>query len=193
MEENSEWKIIRWYIWIIHGLWSKFFNRWSENPTIPYLITVEYTQVMVTDTMLLLLRLQRFLTPHLSFVWTFIHFKALVWCWEGLGAGGKGDGRGWDGWMASPTWWAWVWVNYGRWWWTGRPGMLQFMGSQRVGHDWETEMNWTELQHFWVEHINVFWYHLKSYISSWTTSAFPSKGILNKLFSFFFQISFYHV
>ena len=66
------------------------------------------------------------------------------WCWEGLGAGRKGDDRGWDGWMASPTRWKWVWVNSGSWWWTGRPGMLQFMGLQRVGHDWETELNWTD-------------------------------------------------
>ena len=51
-----------------------------------------------------------------------------------------------DGWMASPTQWTWVWVNSGSWWWTGRPGMLQFMGSQRVGHDWVTELNWTELR-----------------------------------------------
>ena len=64
------------------------------------------------------------------------------WCWEGLGAGGKGDNRGWDGWMASPTRWTWVWVNSGSWWWTGRPGVLQFMGLQRVGHDWATELNW---------------------------------------------------
>ena len=64
------------------------------------------------------------------------------WCWEGLGAVGEGDDRGWDGWMASPTRWIWVWINSRSWWWTGRPGMLQFMGSQGVGHDW---VNWTEL------------------------------------------------
>ena len=68
------------------------------------------------------------------------HWKT-VWCWEGLWAGGEGDDRGQDGWMASPTWWTWVWVNSGSWWWTGRPGVLQFMGSQRVGHDWVTELN----------------------------------------------------
>ena len=62
------------------------------------------------------------------------HWKRL-WCWEGLGAGEEGDDRGWDGWMASLTWWTWVWVNSGSWWWTGRPGVLWFMGSQRVGHD----------------------------------------------------------
>ena len=69
------------------------------------------------------------------------HWKRL-WCWEGLGAGGEGDNRGWDGWMASPTLQTWVWLNSGRWWWTGRPGVLGFMESQRVGHDW---LNWTEL------------------------------------------------
>ena len=72
------------------------------------------------------------------------HWKR-PWCWEGLGAGGEGDGRGWDVWMASPTQWTWVWVNSGSWWWTVRPGVLQFMGSQRVIHDWASELNWTEL------------------------------------------------
>ena len=52
--------------------------------------------------------------------------------------------RGWDGWMASLTRWTWIWVNSGSWWWTGRPGMLWFMGSQRVGHDWATELSLTE-------------------------------------------------
>ena len=64
------------------------------------------------------------------------------WCWERLGAGGDGDDRGWDGWMASLTQWTWVWVDSSSWWWTGRPGVLQSMGSQRVGHDWATELNW---------------------------------------------------
>ena len=68
--------------------------------------------------------------------------KKKPWCWEGLGAGREGDDRGWDGWMASPTRWTWVWLNSGSWWWTGRPGVLQFMGSQRVRHDWVTEPNW---------------------------------------------------
>ena len=59
------------------------------------------------------------------------HWKR-PWCWERLRAGGEGDDRGWDGWMASPTWWTWVWASCGSWWWTGRPGMLQSMGLQRV-------------------------------------------------------------
>ena len=67
------------------------------------------------------------------------------WCWERSRAGGEGDNREWDGWMPSPTQWMWAWVDFGSWWWTGRPGVLWFMGLQRVGHDWATELNWTEL------------------------------------------------
>ena len=66
------------------------------------------------------------------------------WHWERLRAGEEGDDRGWDGWMASPTQWTWVCVNSRSWRWTGRPGMLWFMGSQRVGHDWATELYWTK-------------------------------------------------
>ena len=60
----------------------------------------------------------------------------------GIGGSRRRGDRGWDGWMASPTWWTCVWVNSGNWWWTGRPGMLWFMGLQRVGHGWVTELNW---------------------------------------------------
>ena len=67
------------------------------------------------------------------------------WCWERLRAGGEGDDRGWDGWMASLTQRTWVWVDSGSWWWAGRPGMLWFMGSQRVRHDWATKLNWTDV------------------------------------------------
>ena len=61
--------------------------------------------------------------------------------------GREGDNRGWDGWMVSPTRWTWVWASSGSWWWTGRPGVLQSMGSQRVGQDWETKLNWTPIYH----------------------------------------------
>ena len=73
-----------------------------------------------------------------------LHLKR-PWCWERLKAGGEGDDRGLDGWMASPTQWTWVWVNSGSWWWTGRPGVLQSTVLQRVGHYWVAELNWTEL------------------------------------------------
>ena len=69
------------------------------------------------------------------------HLKS-PWCWERLKARGGGDDRGWDGWMASPTQWTWVWVISGSWWWTGSPLVLQSMGSQRVGHD--ERLNWTK-------------------------------------------------
>ena len=69
------------------------------------------------------------------------HYKR-PWCWERLRAGGEGDNRGWNGWMASSTQWTWIWVDSGSWWCKGRPGVLRFMGSQRVGHDWATELNW---------------------------------------------------
>jgi len=71
------------------------------------------------------------------------------WCWERLRAGGEGDDRWWDGWMASPTWWTWVWVDSGSWWWIGRPGVLRSIGSQRVGHDWLTELNWNFILFDW--------------------------------------------
>ena len=95
-----------------------------------------------------------------------LHFGHLMWradslektlMLEGLGAGGEGDKRGWGGWMASPTRWMWVWVNSGSWWWTGRPGVLQFMGPQTVGHNWVTELNWTE------DFFHYPWSRLKTY------------------------------
>ena len=69
------------------------------------------------------------------------HWKR-PWCWERLRAGGEADDRGWDGWMVSLTQWTWVWLDSGSWWWTGRPGALQFIGLQKIGHDWGTELNW---------------------------------------------------
>ena len=66
-----------------------------------------------------------------------------LWCWEELGVGGEGDNRGWDGWMASPTRWTWVWVNSGSWRWTGRPGVLRFMGCKES--DTTEWLNWTDL------------------------------------------------
>ena len=69
------------------------------------------------------------------------HWKR-PWCWEKLSAGGGGDDRGWNGWMSSPTWWTWVWVGSRSWWWTGKPGVLQSIGSQ----GWTRLSDWTELE-----------------------------------------------
>ena len=65
------------------------------------------------------------------------------WCWEDWRQEEKGM-TGWDGWMASLTRWTWVWINSGCWWWTGSPGMLQSVGSERVRHYWVTKPTWTE-------------------------------------------------
>ena len=82
------------------------------------------------------------------------HWKRLC-CWEGLGAGGEGEDRGCNGWMALPTWWVWVWVNFGSWWWTGWPGVLRFMGSQ----SWTRLSDWTKLswQSCWILFSCTYW------------------------------------
>ena len=69
-----------------------------------------------------------------------IHWNS-PWCWERLKAGGEGDDREWDGWTASLTGWTWVWASSGSWWWTGKLGVRQSLRSQRVRHDWVTELN----------------------------------------------------
>ena len=100
------------------------------------------------------------------------HWKRL-WCWEGFGAGGEGNDRGWDGWMASPTRWTWVWVNSRSWWWTGKPGVLRFMGSQRVGHDWATELN-DSIWCWFISALSILFHYLFVCVYTKTTlSYFP--------------------
>ena len=88
-------------------------------------------------------------------------------------AGGERDDRGWDGWMASPTQWTWVCVDSRSWWWTGRPGVLRFMGSQRVGHNWTTELNWTELKiccfliSFFLIHMLMWIFQFQGFFEQW--------------------------
>ena len=84
------------------------------------------------------------------------HWKR-PWCCERLKAEGEGDDRGWDGWMASPTWWTWVWASSGSWWWTGKPGVQRSMGSQRVGHDWATGLNWMLNALLWIREEKLRW------------------------------------
>ena len=107
----------------------------SQNACNAACCTTSYNSCSINTTLLL---------PQLQWLYLLVeltHWKRL-WSWDGLGAGGEGDDREWDGWMASPTRWTWVWVNSGSWWWTGSPGVLQFMESRRVGHNWVTELNW---------------------------------------------------
>ena len=103
-----------------------------SNQSILEEISPEYS----LEELMLKLRLQYF--GHLMLKLT--HWKR-PWCWERLKAE-KGDDRGWDGWMASPTRWTRVWASSRNWWWTRKPGVLQSIRSQRVGHDWATELNW---------------------------------------------------
>ena len=106
------------------------------------------------------------------------------WCWERLRAGGEGDNREWDDWMASPTQWTWVWVNSGSWWWTGKPGVLRFMGLQRVRYDWATELNWK--RHFYKELIHTITdtgvsQDLQSELASWRTRRPNGLVLIKKL------------
>ena len=75
------------------------------------------------------------------------------WCWEGLGSGGEGDDREWDGWMASPTQWTWVWASSVSWWRTGRPGVLQSVGCKES--DTTERLNWTELNIYTMEYYTA--------------------------------------
>ena len=95
------------------------------------------------------------------------HWKR-PWCWERLRAGGEGDERGWDGWMASLSQWTWVWAGSRHWWWTGKPGLLQSMRSQRDGHDWMTGLNWTE----WLWRRRG----MKGFLMQWNYSVWHCNG-----------------
>ena len=95
----------------------------------------------------------------------------------GIGAGGEGDDRGWDGWMASPTRWTWVWMNSGSWWWTGRPGVLRFMGRKEL--DTNEQLNWTELKN---THLSQSMRRIWLFATLWTAihQAPLSMGIPDK-------------
>ena len=103
------------------------------------------------------------------------------WCWERLKVGGEGDNRGWDDWMASLTQSTWVWVNSRSWWWTGRPGVLQFMGCKES--DTTEWLNWTELnyilrpqtdQNLRNDDIDLFWAFWIQATKAWTLATFTS-------------------
>ena len=129
--------------WWDDSSWNAFLLGWKV-PLVSSLLRIPaiyFNQVAVLNV------IKKYVSACLAWVFIFIyglltHLKRIC-CWEGLGAGGEGDNRRWDGWMASRTQWTWVWLNSGSWWWTGRPGVLRFMGSQRIGHNWATELNFT--------------------------------------------------
>ena len=118
------------------------------------------------------------------------------WCWGRLRAG-EGDDRGWDRWMASLTWWTWVCVNSGSGWWTGRPGVLRFMGSQRVGHDWATELNWTEVKVvgnvFWVLCRGPSWFTVSCFFQRLRKGILKSSVLVDLSVSLCSSVSFIRV
>ena len=126
------WRIDAFELWCWRRLLRVPWTARRSNQSILKEISPEYS----LEELMLKLKLPYF--GHLMEELT--HWKR-PWCWERLKVGGEGDDRGWDGWMATPTWWTWVWVSSGSWWWTGKCGVLQSMGSQRFGHDWATELN----------------------------------------------------
>ena len=130
-KKAERWRIDAFELWCWRRLLRVPWTAMRSNQFILKEISSEYS----LEGLMLKLKLQNF--GHLMQKLT--HLKT-PWCWERLKV--EGHDRGWDGWMASPTRWTWVWVNSGSWWWTGRPGVLQFMGLQQVGHDWATELNW---------------------------------------------------
>ena len=163
VKKAEHWRIDAFELWC----WRRFLRApWTakrSNQSLLKEINPEYSLAGL----MLKLKLQYFGHPMQELT----HWKR-SWCWERLKVGGEGDDRGWDGWMASPTQWTWVWVSSGGWWWTGRPGGLQSMGSQRVGHDWATELNWTDVNlrlENWklcwpVSFASVIWMQVRFYL-----------------------------
>ena len=117
--------LLNWWCW--RRLLRVSWTARRSNMSIQKEVTPEYS----LEGLMLKLKLQYLAT------WCeeLTHWKR-PWCWERLKAGGEGDDRGWDGWMASPTRWTWVWASCMSWWWTGKPNVLQSTGSQRVIHGW---------------------------------------------------------
>ena len=145
LDYKESWAPENWCFWTVlleKTLKSLLARR--SNQSILKEISLEYS----LEGLMLQLKLQYF--GHLMEELT--HWKR-SWCWERLKAGQEGNNRGWDGWMASLTQRTWVWTSSGSWWWAGKPGVLQSVGSQRVGHDWVTELNWTK-----QELVKVFFF-----------------------------------
>ena len=135
IKKAEHWRIDAFELWCWRRLLRVPWTAQRSNQS----VLKEISSGISLEAMMLKLKLQYF--GHL--MWRVDSFKRLL-----LG-GGEGNNRGWDCWMALLTRWTWVWLNSRSWWWTGRLGMLRFMGSQRVGHDWLTELNWTELSSFY--------------------------------------------
>ena len=137
IKKAEHWRIYAFELWCWRRLLRVAWTARRSNQSILKEISPEYS----LEELMLKLKLQYF--GHL--MWRADSLKR-PWFWERVRAGGEGDNRGWDGWMASLSLWTWVWVNPRSWLLTGKPDMLQSMRSQRVRHDWATELNWTGIR-----------------------------------------------
>ena len=133
IKKDEHWRIDAFELWCWRRLLRVPWTARRSNQSILKEISPEYA----LEGLMLKLKLQYF--GHLM---QRADSLEKPWCWERLRAGREEDDRRWDDWMASPTQWTWSWVDSGSWWWTGKPGALQSMGSQRVGHDWESGLPW---------------------------------------------------
>ena len=133
IKKAEPWRIDAFELWCWSRLWRVLWAARRSSQSILKEISPEYS----LEGLMLKLNSKTLAT------WCeeLTHWKRPL-CWAGLRAGGEGNDRGWDGWMASLTWWTRVWVSSGNRWWTGNPDVLQPTGSQRVGDDWATELNW---------------------------------------------------
>ena len=141
IKKVEHWRIDAFELWCWRRLLRVPWTAWRSNQSILKEISPEYS---LEGPMLKL-------NANTLATWCeeLIHWKS-PWWWERLKAGGEGDDRGWDGWMASQTQWTWVWASSGSWWWAGKPSVLQSMGSQRVRHGWVSELNWGHIEATWM-------------------------------------------
>ena len=135
IKKAEHWRMDAFELWCWRRLLRVLWTAGRSNQPILKEISPEFS----LEGLMLKLKLQYF--GHL--IWRADSFEKTLVLGK-LKVGGEEDDRGWDSWMASLTQWTWVWVNSRSWWLTGRPEVMQSVGLQRVGHDWETELNWTE-------------------------------------------------
>ena len=147
-KKAEHWRADASELWCWRRLWRVPWTARRSNQSILKEINPEYS----LEGLILKLKLQYLAIGCKELT----HWKR-PWYWERLKAGGEGDDRGWAGGMASLTQWTWVWANSGSWWWTGKPGVLQSMGSQRVGHDLVTNQQCTELYICFFSLIIMLW------------------------------------